>query len=274
MTSASVLPGLSAPDTNRTVSALRALIPYLPPDDWQLVGGLVVRHHLHDRDAEVPVRSFNGLDVAVTGGMDQLRTRSSGPHSRHFEGVFHMVHYHPHEPGATVPYAALIHRDTGVKINIFPARHNEPGVLVELVPGLKVPVQALAQQAVSLLQDLLKLDRDPPEAVDPKQFGDMERLWNAVESDPGMLAAINAAWRNRHPKEMRSFEEAWVRAQILSHRFPRLVKRNRYTSLGRRLQQLFLPCPQCGKSPKFYRVSHWKAAYTVLRRRGVTPSGD
>lgn len=232
-----IVPGFSGATSAAILATHSRLRSHLP--GFQYVGGVVTRSHL-------PPRRFNGLDVAT--GVDPLPA---------IRRDFLLAIRHPDG------YWAIVDRRNGVKVNLFPARHTQPAVQVTIGGSISLPFQPIAEQVVSILEDLLKLERTPPRPVDPKQFADFEQLLAHRSID---LEAIRVAWTRRHSQDP-SFDTAAERAETLRQRHPELIRPGLYTSPRRRLQQLFARCPHCISTPDYPLDSLWRVTLTMALHR-------
>ncbi len=241
-------PGLSDQHTRRSIIALDDLWRHLPDirkNAWMVAGDLADRHYLSSAHSYIPRRRFQGVELVVVGGFSELTTG--------YRQLFHVAHRH--DGGK---YGVLVHMRTGVQIEVSNAHHSAEPIIAELADHYRVPFQPFAEEAVSLLEELLKLNNRGL-SVDPALFEYMDAFARLIYPYRAMRKAVSEAWQVRNPGPI-SFDQRLNDAYALRGK---RIKRppTRRLSLERHWHELTRPCQDCDPGDGQSLTPRWKIAW-------------
>lgn len=164
---------------------LSALLPYLVPNRFILVGGISTRYSAVRSKKMFPKRPLNDVDILIENKDVLLPSVTND---------FLIYHYHPNQNYNGSYYIALVCPNTKTKIDFFDYS-NKPDKVYRLKFGeYFVDVQSAEDQLVNTVHQIQRISsRDK---VDPKQISDL-KLLNRI-SNKNISEKI---WMKKHFKE-------------------------------------------------------------------------
>lgn len=199
--------GFSDSEKDRIESHLARLIPHLTSEEFTIVGGLAIRHHLVSRGIPYPRRPFNDLDM-VAESVDVV-------HPSVIKDFF-VYHYHLETGGRF--YVVLLDPISKTKIDIFDNHTPIEGPVDVNLRGIKVKITGIEGQLVKTVLDIQRISADS--MVDPKQFLDTNLLLQIAD-----IEEADRIWRQRNYVDYpSSIREAMERAEKIAQKHPEWLK--------------------------------------------------
>lgn len=196
--------GFEDEDKQRVIDHLTRLLPYLKPDDFVLVGGLAIRHHLITHGINYPRRPFNDLDIIV---------RTADTVSPLVCDKFLVYHYHPDDN-----FLALVDPVSRVKTDVFSYYPSPHDVVKILLCGQEVNIISAEDQLVKTVLDIQKVSSGIK--VDPKQFEDARFLMKIADIDKA-----DSYWReNNFSNCPSSLIDAFNMADAIAKKHPEYLQ--------------------------------------------------
>lgn len=232
--------GFTKSDEIRVDTCLKRLIPHLKKDQFAIVGGLAIRHHLFCAGIKYPKRPFNDLDIIVKSADTVLPSVIND---------FLVAHYHP-QKGSSF-YIVLIDTASKTKVDIFDYTQGPKELVRVAFHEYIVNMQSIEDQLVKTVLDTLKVvDK---KVVDPKQFQDARLMMQAAD-----MEEAQENWQSRNFKKYpSSLIKALEKAEEIVMKNPDLSKEKPY-----RKPKPYI-CPDC-VSTQHFPLTSMRAIYKTL----------
>ncbi len=197
--------GFSKPDQKKIKIHLKKLFPYLKKDGFVIVGGLAIRYLCLSHGLPYLKREFNDLDIIV---------KNPKVISKKIAEDFLIYHYHPDDF-----FLALVEPETKTKVDIFDFYPRPNKTVGTNLNGEEVNIVSVEDQLVKTVLDINRISEK--KKVDPKQFKDTELLLRIAD-----LKVADKLWkRNKFTRLPRKLEDAILRAQTISKKYPNWLKK-------------------------------------------------
>ena len=175
--------GFTKSDEIRVDTLLQKLIPHLKKDQFAIVGGLAIRHHLICAGIKYPKRPLNDLDIIAKKADVVLPSVIKD---------FSVAHYHPQKGSAF--YIVLIDPESKTEVDIFDYTQPPKELVKVAFHEYVVNIRSIEDQLVKTVLDTLKVvDRL---VVDPKQFQDARLMMQAAD-----MEKAEENWKSRNFKK-------------------------------------------------------------------------
>lgn len=196
--------GFEDEDRQRVIGHLTRLLPYLKPDNFVIVGGLAIRHHLLAHGISYPKRPFNDLDIIA---------KTADTVSPSVCQQFLVYHYHPNDN-----FLALADPVFRVKTDVFNYYPSPHDVVKILLCGQEVNIISVEDQLVKTVLDIQKVSSGIK--VDPKQFEDARLLMKIADIDKA-----DSYWReNNFPNCPSGLLDAFNVAEAIAEKHPEYLQ--------------------------------------------------
>lgn len=216
--------GFSEEENQRAIGVIDRLLPHLVLDNFVIVGGLAMRHHLLERGVPYPKRPFNDLDVMIKD-MSEMRPSVTQDFLLH----------HNHQP----TYRLLIDTQASVQVDVFDYKHPPVDPVSVQVGNYTVRIRSAEDQFAKAVYDLIKICNG--ENIPPKQAVSVDLLREI--SDPEKAEYIwNTRYSTIYPF---SIVEAIEKARREIDNFPERV----FEHPSRRPEPYL--CTECVEEPGF-----------------------
>lgn len=224
----SLVVGFTKSDEIRVKTLLEKLLPHLKKDQFAIVGGLAIRHHLIYAGIKYPKRPLNDLDIIAKSADTVLSSVIKD---------FLVAHYHPQK--GSFFYIVLIEPELKTKVDIFDYTQTPKELLRVPFHEYIVNIQSLEDQLVKTVLDTLKVVDNL--VVDPKQFQDARLMMQAADMDKA-----EENWKSRNFKKYpSSLIKALEKAEDIVRKNPNLSKEKPY-----RKPRPYI-CPECVRTSRF-----------------------
>jgi len=229
--------GFSKSESQKIKIDIDKLYHYLQQDNFVLVGGLVIRHHLISRGIDYPPRPINDLDVIVI---------NPSLISTLIQKDFLIYHYHPDNF-----YLALVDPITKIKIDIF-NYDPIPQQMEQIdINNKGVNIISIEDQLVKTVLDIQRISSKFH--VDPKQFLDMKLLTKIAN-----IKKSNYIWQSHKFKKYPSdINNAIQRAEKIVAKHPEWLEKNPFR------KKAPYKCIDC-KNANGFSIDQMNKIYNIL----------